>query len=456
MPHARRRPLDGRGAASTATRVVVLAAIALAAALVALLTLRDGGYAVTATFENAGQLVVGNPVEVGGRPVGKVTGIELDDASRARVTFEVDGALSPLHAGTQATIHASSVSGIANRAVWLTPGPSSAPRIPDGGSIGAGDTETPVELDQLFDALDPRTRAGLRRVIRGSAAQYAGKGDEAGRALEYLSPALSATSRLTREVTLDSVAFERLVQDGARVVRSVAARRNDLAGLVSSLDTTLNAIGEEDGTLERTLALLPPTLGRATTTFRSLRATFDALDPLVAASKPATRELAPLLRRLEPLTRDAVPTVGALRRLVRLPGSGNDLIDLTRRLPQLASVTSTSFPRAVRALSESQPVLDYARLYTPDVVGWLTKFGQVAAAYDANGHYARIQPLFSPFRLDPATNTLRTRPAGTSRLSDWDSGNTRRCPGTAGGAAPDGSSPIVVDGCDPADSVGAP
>ena len=44
-------------------------------------------------------------------------------------------------------------------------------------------------------------------------------------------------------------------------------------------------------------------------------------------------------------------------------------------------------------------MIEYARAYTPDLAGWFTKFGQGASAYDANGHYARIQPIFSPFSL---------------------------------------------------------
>ena len=44
----------------------------------------DGGYRVTATFENAGQLVKGNQVRVGGRPVGTIEAIELNDRRRRR------------------------------------------------------------------------------------------------------------------------------------------------------------------------------------------------------------------------------------------------------------------------------------------------------------------------------------------------------------------------------------
>jgi phospholipid/cholesterol/gamma-HCH transport system substrate-binding protein len=50
----------------------------------------DSGYEVTATFENAGQLVKGNQVEVGGRPIGSITDIELTADARARVTMKLD------------------------------------------------------------------------------------------------------------------------------------------------------------------------------------------------------------------------------------------------------------------------------------------------------------------------------------------------------------------------------
>jgi phospholipid/cholesterol/gamma-HCH transport system substrate-binding protein len=137
------------------------------------------------------------------------------------------------------------------------------------------------------------------------------------------------------------------------------------------------------------------------------------------------------------------------------PGDANDLVELTRRMPRLASLTSTVFPRTRRTLSQSQPVIDYARLYTPDVVGWLTKFGQVAAGYDANGHYARIQPVFSPYKFNEATRMLSSLPAGAGRLAAFQKGKSRRCPGAAGGAAPDGSAPLQAPDCDPSATPGA-
>ena len=97
---------------------------------------------------------------------------------------------------------------------------------------------------------------------------------------------------------------------------------------------------------------------------------------------------------------DARPTVADLRDLIRSPGPNNDLIELTAKQPRLAELTASVFPRAIRTLDRSDPVISYARPYIPDLSGWLTEFGQVAAYYDANGHYARVQPVFGPTALD--------------------------------------------------------
>ena len=128
--------------------------------LVALLMFGGGGgYRVTATFENAGQLVKGNQVRVGGRPVGTIEKIELNDSAQAEVEMTVEDDVAPLHRGTEATIRATSLSGIANRYVSLQPGPNDAGQIDSGGRIDADDTSAPVDLDQLFNALDPGARA---------------------------------------------------------------------------------------------------------------------------------------------------------------------------------------------------------------------------------------------------------------------------------------------------------
>ena len=107
---------------------------------------------------------------------------------------------------------------------------------------------------------------------------------------------------------------------------------------------------------------------------------------------------------------EARPTVADLRDLISLPGPNNDLIDLTAKQPRLAQLTATVFPRAIRTLDRAQPVVEYARGYTPDLTGWITKFAEAAGYYDANGHYARVARV-QPVELQPGGQYAHGDPA---------------------------------------------
>ncbi|HEY6780831.1 MAG TPA: hypothetical protein VI111_07755, partial [Thermoleophilaceae bacterium] len=288
------------------------------------------------------------------------------------------------------------------------------------------------------------TRAGLRNFIRGQADWYDGRARQAGQSTKYLPAFLSSTTDLTSELALDQRVFERFVKDGATTVSAIASRRDDLAGLVRNTGVAAGAIGDENVALAEALELLPPTLRKADTTFVNLRSTLDDLDVLVDVSKPATQNLATFFSRLRPLVKDARPTVADLRTLIRRPGANNDLIELVSDQPRLAKLSSTAFPRAIRTLDRSQPVIDYGRGYTPDLAGWLTKFGTDAANYDANGHYARVFPMFNPTTFD---NNVLTANQPSQRLDQFIKPNLGRCPGGAVQADPDGSSPRAFEGC---------
>jgi phospholipid/cholesterol/gamma-HCH transport system substrate-binding protein len=434
---------------STAARILALAALIAAVALAALAMFGGGErYKVRAVFANAGQLVPGNQVRVGGQPIGTISDIELDDAANAVVTMELKDAVTPLHEDTTATIRAASLSGITSRYISLKPGPNDGDEIEDGGRIGTDQTTSPVDIDVLFNTLDEKTRGGLRDFIRGSGTQYDGRGEEARESIRYFGPFLASTTRLTEELALDEEILGQFLKDGADTVSAIAERRGDLTELVSNTNVAMRAIGDESAALQRALELLPDTLRKANTTFVNLRSTLDDLDKLVAESKPNTKELAPFFRALRPLVRDARPTIADLRDLIRSPGPNNDLIELTAKQPRLAELTANVFPRAIRLMDRTDPVIEYARGYTPDLAAWLTKFGQAAAYYDANGHYARVMPVFSPTNFDRDDYRL----VGVSpedRLNGFERGTRPTCPGGATQPAPDGSSPWPFRGCDP-------
>ena len=229
-------------------------------------------------------------------------------------------------------------------------------------------------------------------------------------------------SRLTRELIRDDERV-RAASSSTRPRSSgaIAERRDDLADLVSNANATARAIGDENVALARALGLLPPTLRKANTTFVNLRAALGDLDVLVAESKPATKDLAPFFRALRPLVarRRADDPRPALPDQEERPGQRPDRPDAEAAAAR-ASCASVAFPRSIKALQKSQPVIEYIRPYTPDLAGWLTKFGQGASNYDAHGHFARIQPMFNPFSITsapllgagPHADAERDAPAG--------------------------------------------
>ena len=369
-------------------RVLSAIGLLLGCALVAIVLFGgSGGHAYRLLFQNAGQIVTGNQVLVAGQPIGSIDDVSLSDSSEAVLTISVD---EPLREGTTAVVRATSLSGVANRYVSITPGPKSAPLLADGATIDRSHTTSAVDLDQLVNTFPPKTRLALRNVIQGSAAVYDGNTNGARSTIKYLAPSLQASERVFAELNRDSYAFSQFLVEGSRTLKDIAARRADLSALTANANQALGAIASQGGALDTSLVAAPPTLRQANTTFVNLRAALDDLTPVVNEAKPATKDLAPFLRKLRVVAERAVPVVHRLRFAISRRGKANDLTDLLRELPAAQRSASKNVPRAIKALDASQPTIELMRPYAPDLAAFVAKFGQDTSYYDANGHYARV------------------------------------------------------------------
>ncbi len=414
-------------------------------------------------FQNGGQLVAGNQVLVAGQPIGSVDSIELTDDAQAEVTISVD---EPLHEGTTAVIRATSLSGIANRYVSITPGPNNADTLPDGATLAGDSTTSIVDLDQLFDTLRPPTRRAIQEVIKGQEQIYAGHTAGARASYKYFEPGLSTARRLLDELTRDQKTFTQFLVSGSRALGAIADRHDELAALTQNANQALGAIAQENQSLDRALVALPPALRQANTTFVNLRATLDDLTPLVNEAKPATKHLTPFLRQLRLVSQRGVPVVRNLSLALNRPGGDNDLTESLRLQPKAERSAHRAVPNAIQALNDSQPVITFARPYSPDLFAWISKFAQDASYYDSSGHYVRVSTAeANPFHYcrvgDPNPVCVGHSPGDlepiplSQQFSDLQFGNFTRCPG--GATQPiSGSNPFLdggnLDGkCDPND-----
>ncbi|HYH52778.1 MAG TPA: MlaD family protein [Solirubrobacterales bacterium] len=413
----------------------------------------NGGHKYTLIFQNAGQLVPDNQVLIGGSPAGTVTGIGLTDDNLAEIDVEID---QELHEGTTATIRATSLSGVANHYVAISPGPNSSEPLDDGAELGLASTTTPVDIDQFFNTFPPRVQKALSNFIRGNAALYSGQGENANDAYKYFGTALNRTGAFARELNADQRLLSRFIVSSAQLTTAVAGRGEQLSSAIGNANTAFDAIASETAAFDASLRRLPPVMRQTNTTFVNLRAALDDLEPLVDTAKPATKDLAPFLRELRPVFQKLVPFTRNLRLTVSRPGKANDARDLLAVLPQVQNLTSRTFPHTEQAIEDFQPNLNFIRAYTPDFFNALGKLGQVAGYYDGNGHYVRAatagQNLFryNGGQLEPISKAEQFQPFGSVQVP-------RRCPGGATQPAPDGSNPWVSESgvdssdCNPAD-----
>src|ERR671936_2237721 len=140
----------------TIARGAAIASLVVAVIAVAVLMFGSGGgETYVLHLQSANQLVTGNSVKVGGLDVGKITEISLSKDNQADVKIEVNKDFAPLHEGTTATVRQTSLPSVANRYISLTPGPNNAPELPEGAVLGVDRSTATVDLDQLFNTLDP-------------------------------------------------------------------------------------------------------------------------------------------------------------------------------------------------------------------------------------------------------------------------------------------------------------
>jgi len=432
-------PAAGRGV--TPARAAAITALAIAVIALAIVYLSgSGGYRYTLVFQNASQLVPDNQVLIGGSPVGSVESIGLTDDNLAAVKVEVS---QQLHEGTTAVIRATSLSGVANHYISISPGPNSSPPLEEGAELGLASTTTPIDIDHFFNTFPPPVRRGLSDFIRGNAAIYAGQGKAANRAYKYFGPALNRTDAFVRELNADQNLLARFIVSSSKLTTAVAQRGEALSSAISNANTAFGAIASQNVALDQTLRRLPPTMRQANTTFVNLRAAIGDLEPLVETAKPATKNLAPFLAELRPVFSKLIPFTHNLRLTVSRPGKGNDAGELLTVLPTVQQLVSKTFPHAEESIAAFQPNLNFIRAYVPDLFNGIAKLGTAAGYYDGNGHYLRaataLQNLFTynGGTLEPITKGQQFEAFGGSASAH------RRCPGGATQSAPDGSNPFV-------------
>jgi virulence factor Mce-like protein len=241
-------------------RGVALAATLVLLAALGWTVLRPAGqYRVTAYFTQTVGLYPGSGVSILGIDVGDVTGITaLGD--RVRVDMVIDDDYD-IPADAQAVVLAPSL--VSDRYVQFSPVYDGGPTMADGAEVPVERTATPVELDQVYGALDELSAAlgpdganangALSDLVDVGAANLDGNGEALNRTLTGFSQAVEtlATNRDDLFASLDNLQtftsalatvdaqVGRFNDNMAAVSELLADEREDLAAAVRLLSRAL-------------------------------------------------------------------------------------------------------------------------------------------------------------------------------------------------------------------------
>jgi len=221
---------------------------------------REGPRTVTAHFDRAVAVYPGTDLRVMGVQVGEVTAV-VPDGNSVRVEMTYDSEYS-LPADAQAAVVTPTL--IADRYVQVFPAYAKGAKLPDDADIPLARTQTPIELDRMYKALDdlavtlgPKdgsTRGALDNLLTAGAKALDGNGQVGSEAIRNLSEAADTFAR-NRGPLFDNV------RTLAEITETLAANDTTVQNFLTSLTQVSGQLEGERDEIRDVLEALAEVLG---------------------------------------------------------------------------------------------------------------------------------------------------------------------------------------------------
>jgi phospholipid/cholesterol/gamma-HCH transport system substrate-binding protein len=261
----------------TVTRILIAVGFAISCFALALflwlafggsIPLKPEGYRFTVPVKEATQLAVESDVRISGVSVGNVKALDLGSNGYADATIEMDSAYAPIPDDTRAMLRQKTLLG--ETYIELTPGSKEAPTLPEGGTLPPAQVADSVQLDEIFRAFDPRTRAAFQAWMQGQAASLRGRGEDFSIALASLPSFADDGDRLLRLLDSQDVALSDFVRNGAQTFNALSERSGQLRGTIDNAAKVFATTAERNAELQEIFRIFPTFLRESRETLTRL------------------------------------------------------------------------------------------------------------------------------------------------------------------------------------------
>src|SRR3954449_6583056 len=309
--------------------------------------LKPKQYQLKINFPEATTLAEAADVRIAGVTVGKVRSKDLDkNLNRTRVVLKIDPKYAPIPKDSKAILRQKTLLG--ETFVELSPGNPASGKLPDGGTLGNGQVEKTVELDEILRIFDPSTKKAFQNWVQESAKTISGTAPkDLNNALGNLAGFAQDGASVLQVLDNQSTAVRQLIKNTGVVFGALNERKGQLRQLIVNSDRTFSALQSEQEALADTFRVFPTFLDESKVTLARLENFSQNAHPLINDLKPVADDLGPTVRDL-----------GAL---------APDLETFFRRLPPVIKDSNTDLPAAAKFIRGARPVFKGLHVFLPQL-----------------------------------------------------------------------------------------
>ena len=272
----------------------------------------------TSQSVTAGQ---GQGIMISGIQVGKVGEVNLEDG-HAVVRLDIEPEYAEL-IHEDATLLLRPKTGLNDMVIEVDPG-TKGDTPDEGATIPMAQTAPNINPDEVLATLDADTRDYLTLLLEGGAEGIGGQGRQLSAGLRRFEPTARDLARLGRVLAARRQNIRGVIHNFRLVAEELGSSDAQLARFIDASNAALGAFAEQQDALAQSVAELPPTLRstqvnleRANQLSLTMAPALLALIPQAVELQPAlesaqnlfTETLSPLRDQIRPFTRQVQPTL---------------------------------------------------------------------------------------------------------------------------------------------------